>query len=410
LNHPFPAQAGTPLEAPVNDYEASATAARWEVETTLMPAMFGERLVAACGSWHAKLDRTLHTEVFRRQEATRRELDHYKTKLEPMRLEKEKRDLTRLREQKKLGKAAARTLGMAAQDPSAAGRAADEKYARNAVKMERAQAAYEDATAASMRAIDAGVDGRWVELGAVVTALLELELSLPHQHDACSAGLGAVETVLEAPEATPLEERLRAAAAIPERDDLPPPPPDTPATPAGKGLESPPPSPPSPPSPPLEPAVVAEPPVAEPEPEFEPEPEPAVAEPEPEPPVAEPEPEFEPEPEPAVAEPEPEPPVAEPEPEPPVAEPEPEPELEPEPVAAEPEPEPAEPEPEAAPPPALPPRSPPALPPRPDAAPELPAREEACCAAAEEPAAPAPLDEPMDDDSEDEDVAVEYPL
>ena len=26
--------AGTPLEAPVNDYEASATAARWEVETT----------------------------------------------------------------------------------------------------------------------------------------------------------------------------------------------------------------------------------------------------------------------------------------------------------------------------------------------------------------------------------------
>ena len=118
--------AGTPLEAPVNDYEASATAARWEVETTLMPAMFGERLVAACGSWHAKLDRTLHTEVFKRQEATRRELDHYKTKLEPMRLEKEKRDLTRLREQKKLGKAAARTLGMAAQDPSAAGRAADE--------------------------------------------------------------------------------------------------------------------------------------------------------------------------------------------------------------------------------------------------------------------------------------------
>ena len=78
-----------------------------------MPAMFGERLVAACGSWHAKLDRTLHAEVFRRQEATRRELDHYKTKLEPMRLEKEKRDLTRLKEQKKLGKAAARTLGMA---------------------------------------------------------------------------------------------------------------------------------------------------------------------------------------------------------------------------------------------------------------------------------------------------------
>ncbi|KAH8046163.1 hypothetical protein JL720_16453 [Aureococcus anophagefferens] len=92
--------AGTPLEAPVNDYEASATAARWEVETTLMPAMFGERL-----------------------------------------------------------------------DPSAAGARAE--YARNAVKMERAQAAYEDATAASMRAIDAGVDGRWVELGAVVTALLE---------------------------------------------------------------------------------------------------------------------------------------------------------------------------------------------------------------------------------------------
>ena len=64
--------AGTPLAAPVNDYEASATAARWEVETTLMPALCGERLVAGCGGWHTKLDRTLHTEVFKAQEATRR--------------------------------------------------------------------------------------------------------------------------------------------------------------------------------------------------------------------------------------------------------------------------------------------------------------------------------------------------
>lgn len=69
--------ANTPLEAATAAVDAAAFAARAEVETTLLPSFFSERLVTACHTWHESLGARA-AEAFARRETARRELDHYR--------------------------------------------------------------------------------------------------------------------------------------------------------------------------------------------------------------------------------------------------------------------------------------------------------------------------------------------